>query len=248
MNKLSDFIADHRERFADVDTNVFVFAWAKITRRLGFLSIIEHRYLEASAAFIANSQALQALTQPGAHPVTEEQAALHRAALPLVADLHLQIESYYLFAKIILDDVARAIEHYFGSARNLALDSHDDLSRWLPAYAEGKGLTVSKQLLESVADLRQRVSDVRDQKVSHEKSPWTMQGTSWSLDGGGASMVMMRLYPRETDPRQFNSEQLPKLTQAIEIYLDLIVGCIVANEDKTTLKLAEKKVPPEGHS
>ena len=48
------------------------------------------------------------LRRRGTHPVTPEQAALHKAALPIVADLHLQIESYYLFAKIVLDDVAQA--------------------------------------------------------------------------------------------------------------------------------------------
>jgi hypothetical protein len=99
MKKLADFISLRRERFGDIDTNVFAFAWSKITRRLEFLAIIEARYLEASAAFVANSEAGQKLAKPGTHPVTVEQAALHKAALPIVADLHPQIESYYLFAK-----------------------------------------------------------------------------------------------------------------------------------------------------
>lgn len=244
MNRLSDFISEHRDRFADVDTNIFAFAWSKITRRLGFLSIIEHRYLEVSAAVIANSRALQAITKPGTHTQTAEQAALYKAALPIVADLHLQIELYYLFAKIILDDVARALEHYFGSARSLALDSHDDLSRQLPAYAEAKGLTLTDGLLDTVADLRKRISDVRDQKFSHEKSPRTVPGTSWSNSGGGASIVLTRIYPRETDPEQFNSEQLPQLTQAIESYLDLVIVFIGANEAKTALKFVNRKGPP----
>ncbi|MET4802841.1 hypothetical protein [Bradyrhizobium sp. LB11.1] len=106
-------------------------------------------------------------------------------------------------------------------------------------YAVAKGLTISKELLDAVADLRQRISDVRDQKVSHEKSPRTMQGTSWSA-GGGASIVMLRLYPRETDPQQFNSEELPSLRKAIDNYLDLVVACVAANEAKTALTLDNK--------
>jgi hypothetical protein len=237
MENLADFIAVHRERFGEIDTNVFAFAWGKVTRRLEFLAIIEARYLEASSAFIANSEAGRKLVNPGTHPVTSEQIDLHRAARPIVADLHLQIESYYLFAKIVLDDVARAFEHYFGAARGLALDSHDDFARRLPAYAKAKELSLSSELLAAVTDLRQRISDVRDQKVSHEKSPRTMQGTSWS-GSGGANIVLLRLYPREKDPQQFNSEELPHLRQAIENYLRLIVACIVANESQTALTLA----------
>ncbi|MET4802840.1 hypothetical protein [Bradyrhizobium sp. LB11.1] len=119
MNKLAEFISTHRERFGDVDTNIFAFAWGKVTRRLEFLAIIEARYLEASAAFIANTEAGRKLTKPGTHPVTPEQHALQKAALPIVTDLHLQIESYYLFAKIVLDDIARAFEHYFRSGTRI---------------------------------------------------------------------------------------------------------------------------------
>jgi hypothetical protein len=150
-----------------------------------------------------------------------------------------------LFAKIILDDVARAFEHYFGSACKLALDSHDDFSRRLTDYAKAKGLTVSTKFLEVVADLQQRISDVRDQKLSHEKSPRTMQGTSWS-GSGGASIVLTRLYPRDKDPQQFSSEELPQLRQAIESYPDTVIACIAANESKTALKLNKKKFPLRG--
>jgi hypothetical protein len=239
MQGLAEFISSHRERFVIFDNNVFAFAWGKVRRRLEFLAIIELRYLEGSMAYIANTEAGQKLTKPGTHPLTPEHAALHAAALPIVADLHLQIESYYLFAKIVLDDVARAFEHYFGAARGLPFDSHDDLSRRLIDYAAVKGLVVSKELLEAVADLRRRISDVRDQKVSHEKSPRTMPGTSWSRNGG-ASIVLLRLYPREKDPKQFISEELPRLRLAIEAYLDLIIACITANESKAALTLEKK--------
>jgi hypothetical protein len=53
--------------------------------------------------------------------VPPDIAALMSQSQGLTSDLHLEIESYYLFAKIILDDVARAIEYYFGPHRGLAL-------------------------------------------------------------------------------------------------------------------------------
>lgn len=236
MKKLLEFITAHRERFEVTQNNVFAFSWSKITRRLAFLEILEKNYIEASAAFIANSDAARQLIKPGTHPVGPELAALHEAAIPLGAEVHLQIESYYLFAKIILDDVARAIEYYFGAARGLPLDSHDDLARSLAQYSAQKDITVAPELVAAIADLKRRISDVRDYKFSHEKSPRTMTGTMWGEDQL-ARIVMMRIYPRGSDPEQFDTEPLMILRQSIDDYLDRVVDFVTGNEAKTVLKL-----------
>lgn len=236
MKKLTEFISTHRDRFSNTDNNVFAFSWAKVTRRMAFLEIIETRYQEASRAFIANTEAVRQLAKPGTHPLSREQAGLHEAAIPIVADLHLQIESYYLFAKIVLDDIARALEYYFGSARGLSLDSHDDLVSKLEKYAAAKGLSVSPEFFAAAIDLKGRISDVRDYQISHEKSPRTMQGTSFGGEGG-ARIMMTRLYPRGSDPEQFETELLPDLRKSLDDYLDLVVDLLNANEAKTNLKL-----------
>lgn len=71
--------------------------------------------------------ATRALAKPGTHPVTAEQVALHQQGYQIGIQVHLEMEAWYLFAKIVLDDVARAIEYYFGPAQRLAIDSHADL-------------------------------------------------------------------------------------------------------------------------
>lgn len=240
MKKLIDFIGSHRERFELTHSNIFAFSWSKITRRLAFLDIIEGKYVEASSAFIANSEAARKLVQPGTHPVGPELQALHEAAIPLSAEVHLQIESYYLFAKIILDDAARAVEYYFGLARSLPLDSHDDLAKNLDGYAVARGLRVPPELSAAIADLKLRISDVRDYKISHEKSPRTMTGTMWDHDSGLTRIMMTRLYPRETDPRQFETEPLPNLRQSIHNYLDQLIHFVLDNQTKTALNVEMK--------
>jgi hypothetical protein len=157
----------------------------------------------------------------------------------LGTDVHLEIESYYLFAKIVLDDVARAIEYYFGSAPRCALDSHDDLSKRLAAYAAKKGLIVSNELIAMVADLKRRISDVRDYQISHEKSPRTSRATSWD-ERGGIHMILGRLYPKNSDPEQSQTENLATLRTAIDEYLDAIVEFILTNEERTILRLENK--------
>src|SRR5689334_1122524 len=42
--------------------------------------------------------------------------------------VHLEIESFYVFAKILLDRFAQLIQLFFGPARDLSLSSHHKLS------------------------------------------------------------------------------------------------------------------------
>ena len=77
-----------------------MFLLSRGAKSLGsFLDIIERGYLKCSEAVIANSEACEKLIKPGVHPVGPELDALQREAIGLNTELHLQIESYYLFAK-----------------------------------------------------------------------------------------------------------------------------------------------------
>jgi hypothetical protein len=139
--KLNAFVEAHRERLKAEHGNIFAFSFSKVIRHWRFLEIIHHRHAEASAAFAANTQALlRSIPPKGRGVFTPEQAELYVAGDRLSVATHLEVEFFYLFAEILLDDVARAIEYYFGAARNLPLDSHDDLSKNLVKYAEAKEL------------------------------------------------------------------------------------------------------------
>lgn len=212
------FVTEHRARFTNDHDNAIAFSWGKGTRRLAFLDLIQARCAIAGAAFIANIEAMRKLTLPGTHPVTPEMAALSATGGQLSTAVHLDIESFYLFAKIILDDIARALEFYFGAANGLAPDSHDDLSKRIVRYAEAKGLEVPPEFIASVVNLRERISDFRDQKISHEKNPRTMQGSSWGPDGH-PRIMMTRIFPRETNSQQAQSEPLVELRTALDTYI-----------------------------
>jgi hypothetical protein len=110
----------------------------------------------------------------------------------------LEVESFYLFAKILLDKIARAIEFYFGPQRGLALDSHDDLVRRFQRYGQAKVLEAPLGLLTSAQSLREKVSDFRDQYIAHEKSPRTIRQLTWD-ESRRVKMVLTRVYPTEKD-------------------------------------------------
>jgi hypothetical protein len=177
---------DAEERF-ESPALIFAFSWRKVVRRAGFLTLIEARYAAASAAYILHSQRQMKELEKlgtGPAPIPLHLAVLIEEGEALSAKVHVEIESYHLFAKIVLDDIARAIDYYFGPQRRLALDSHDDLTRHIRTYAVSRRLTLTDEFVAAIEELKLRICDFRDQNIAHEKSPRTLQGTTWSPDGG----------------------------------------------------------------
>jgi hypothetical protein len=244
MTAFSDFVGRHRDRFECRDSNIFAMAWGKVSRRLCYLDLIQNRYNDSSALFRANIDALRKAFAPGSHRITQEENKLYLEGVAINNDVQLQIESFYLFAKIVLDDVARAIEFYFGTARRLALDSHDDLAKRISKYAEAKSLAVDQALLNAIVHLKSRISDFRDYSISHEKSPRTMAGFAYNNTGGGMRIFLTKIYPQEGRDQQVESEELEKLRPALDAYLELVIQFVETNEQKSVLK----RVPDDASS
>jgi hypothetical protein len=175
--------------------------------------------------------------------MTEEEVALHDSGANLSLHVHFETETFYLHAKILLDNVARAIELYFGQARGLALDSHDDLTKRLAAYATDRGLSdPSKALLDLVERLKRDISDYRDYQISHEKSPRTMKATIYTLDDPKSMRVLSnQLYPKAKDA-QVESRALHELLVDIETYLRATMNWIAENHARTA---REQRKRPE---
>jgi hypothetical protein len=238
IHDYTKFVGLHRRRFVIDQDNMFAFAFGKVTRYWGFLEIIYERYKVAGSAYIENTKALlETIKRGGSHPLTEEQERLHEAGYPLQEAVQLEIESFYLFAKILLDVVAHAIEYYFGPARGVSLDSHDNLSKDFYRYADMKGLDKDDSFYKKITELKTLIADFRDYQIAHEKSPRTMKGTLFDNDGN-VRLGVGRLYPKESD-LQVDSSDLTNLRTELEGYVELVTTFIEANRDKTALKLAE---------
>jgi hypothetical protein len=237
MQDFIDFISEHRERFEVEHNNIVSLSFSKVTRHWQFLEIIYQRYIDASEALIANSDAMQAIRQPGPgpHTMTAEQISLMNRGHVLSVAAHLEIESFYLFAKILLDEIAHSFECYFGSARGVSLDSHDNLTKYLAAYAAVKELTILPSFAERTVELKKRISDYRDYQIAHEKSPRTLRGTMWGPDRR-LRMSNNRVYPKASD-RQVDTESLEELKNSLEDYIRDLIVLIESNADKTALRL-----------
>lgn len=240
IQKLSSFISSERNRFSIQHDNMFASSFSQAINYYGFLLIISKRYKDASKSFIANFKEFQSALDksPNSHPMTQKQPDIQLRGMNITNVLHLEIESFYLFAKIFLDKICRALELYFGPARGLSLDSHDLLSKNLVKYASDKGLVLNENILFLVNKLKTEISDFRDYQITHHKNSRTTRGTMFGPTGE-IRMLLTSVYPKPED-KQIESKNLKELLELIDIYIDEVVYFLKTNNKKTNLRLDTK--------
>ena len=221
------------------DNNLFAFSLGQVARYREFLVVIEARQQEASRKFIANLNELRVAFPAQAGSMTDNQNHLLEENSALTNLLHLEIESFYVFAKILLDKIARATEFYFGQARSKPLDSHDDLVKNFTSYAKEKSLTTPDGFLNIAKSLKRDISDFRDYEIAHEKSPRSVKGTGFSPDGS-TSMISLKIFPKEGD-HQICSQPIVDLLKEVDRFIDVLIELFRANREQTRLK------PDESH-
>lgn len=236
-DKLNEFISSERNRFDNKHNNMFSFAFSQVSRYYGFLLVIQKRHKLASDQFISNFRQFQATMKgaKGSHPMTTEQMHIQAEGAKITTELHLEIESFYLFAKILLDKLTRAVEFYFGSARGLSLDSQDKFCKNIQAYAKGKGLEINAELVQRAEEMKKEISDFRDQQIAHHKSPRTVRGTMFGPDKE-TRMMLSNIYPKPEE-KQVESKNIAELLKSTDNYIDEVLKFITANKDKTDLDL-----------
>ena len=240
LKQMVAFIQSERKRFATKHNNMFAQSFSQITKLYRNLLIILARYDSASRVFIENTKAMVATLKPGTHPVTPNQERLHDEGWKLKLALELEIDSFYLFAKMLLDRVAHALEFYFGQASRCSLESHDGLTKCLRKYAGIKQLSPPpSRLLELLTVIKREISDYRDYEITHAKKPRVLQGIAYDSSGRTRKSPAI-MYPTEKD--QFVASESPgNLMGLVDEYLALVVQYIRSNSARTKLDLLAHK-------
>jgi len=236
LKELVMFIQSERMKFTNKHNNMFAQSLSRCTKIYRYLMIILIRYEAASLEFITNSKDLQSTFQSGKHPLTEEQMQLHEEGWKLAVALELEIDSFYLFAKMLLDRVAHTIEFYFGQATRCSLDSHDGLQKCFLKYVEIKSLsTPLPRLLELFNVLKKEISDYRDYEIAHAKKLRVLEAISYDETGRTRKNPGI-MFPINSD--QFVASQSPRdLITLVDEYLILMISFIRENAVRTRLEL-----------
>ena len=209
------------------------------SRYLGFLRIVLGRYEAANGVWMHFAQRWQkrmreeagGASRPLAQDEIEELAAQHEAG----QELHLEIESFYQFAKILLDRVADVILLYFGYPRPKVGSSHSRLVTGQFTRLCEEALPLEGRTLKPLMDdLHTRIVRHETDVIEHLNNPKLTPGTSYGAAGrAGISMGMVA--PGPGDDTFPSTEDPAVLFKAIEGYMEAVVDFLECNMDKSVL-------------
>lgn len=215
---------------------MFAQSFSRISKAYRYLLIIQDRYAAANAKFMDNTLAMQKTTKEGKHPVTTEQAALLEEGWKLNLAVELEIDSFYIFSKMLLDRIAHGLEFYFGQANGCSLEPHKEMTKCFSAYVKAKGLTAPPdRLMELLEIMTKDIRDYRDHEIVHVKKPRALEGIGFD-SSGNTFKAQGILYPTEKD-KFVNSKTIDELMALLDEYIGLMIGYIEENASRTKLEL-----------
>jgi hypothetical protein len=206
----------------------------QVDRYEQFLRIVFDRYQRLVVEHQESIGQIQAfMSSHGGEPrqLTADEMVILARQSELSARVHLEVETFYLFAKIFLDKSAHFLEHCFGTVRKLSLHSHDQLVKRLDAYVAAIGIRVPPELSRELQSLKQRISDFRDYQIAHEQSPYMARGTLFGL-GQEPRIVLMKIPPAGSPPvtqPHAQSEAIQELMIAIDCHIGRLIDLYEAN-------------------
>ena len=233
---ISNFVRQERDRFSDDRNIAFDTCFSQISRYYDFLQIILQRYEVTNRNFIEYTKVMTELAKTGGKNWSEEkrkEIAEYRG-YELSRDLHLQLESFYLFAKILLDKIAQCIYFYFGNSQS-SFQGHHTMIKNMKKYASERKLSpVPKTLFQKMNRLKEIISDFRDEIVTHQYAPRAIRATMSNSSTGESWLVDMRIMRKEGDKQR--EGMLPtRLMKLLDSYISEVIDYLSSNRKRARL-------------
>jgi hypothetical protein len=230
---LGDFYDEEVARAGGYQTSAQVLALHQAKRTHEYLVLILRDYRAASAALLEHLETEQEI--PGPLGWTAERRRHVDESERLQTVVHLRIETFYVFAKIMLDKLARAIEIHFGPARGIPLNKHSRLVMKLRDYAAAKGLAVpSNHLVEVAEKVENEIAAFRDRHITHEWNPRRRWATGINEGTGDTSLAAWIVSPKASDSPPLPGLAPPKLMETLDSYVIEVVEYLKANAHHRT--------------
>jgi hypothetical protein len=233
------FAEGERRRLDTHTGNIAAALVSELANLLGYLDITAVEYAQAVETFMENLRRQDTIEKrlgPGTHPVTDEHLKLLVEGADASRVVHLRIETFYLFAKILLDKLARLFPNYFGQGQGVRLRKHSQLKKALPKFAQEKGLTIPPTLTGRIDELSDRIAVYRDHSIVHAHDPRLHRSTAYDLETGEVSIATGTLPSRGGAGTGSKSETPTTLRTLIHSYVIELVDFLESNRDKATTK------------
>ena len=146
--RFEEFAVSERNLYSGEDNNRVGLALAQVGRYLRFVAITEDRYLQVSREVAKKFwESIEATKgQSGTRTLTKKEIAELEEDGRRSLLLHYEIESFFLFSKILLDKCAQFVEDYFGGERGLSRQPHREWCKVLNEYVKAKKLNVPDEM------------------------------------------------------------------------------------------------------
>jgi hypothetical protein len=231
------FIETERHRFEAEHHNTFAAAFWQVLRYHDFCRRTLERHRRTSDEFVGlieQTRKLAAMPEQS----KESRQEYTRASLARndrATELGLEIESFYIFAKMMLDRAAQAVRFYFGGHNAPPLESHHALVDNLEEYCRLRNLQSEQPLLVIAQRLRGQISDIRDYQIVHDANPRSERPFTWT-SARDIRMQVTKLYPKVNEG-SVQLTPLDELRSELDSYLGCLADFLSVNRDKTNLKL-----------
>lgn len=215
LEKLQERIEEARPR-----DQVAWAAWTQVRRYRRFLELLSSQYADLSRDFAARPWSIMQ-DDPSETWSLEEQGRMNE----FCDLLQLQIETFYMFAKILLDRIALLIQQHFGPARRLPLTSHDKLVKNLRRYAESHNFGLPSDFLQQAETLKVRISDFRDKNIQHRAWPHVSDGIGFD-DRGRITLGKFSKPSVKSEWHYAESLDIAQLLPQLDKYLSSVLSLL----------------------
>lgn len=242
LERVSAFIQVRRRNPDTKTLNILNSSLSSWLRYYQFLSVIKGKYEQINAAYMEAvhrqmEQMQKKAQEAGAgtsQPVAPEEWEEMQRTAKLGTQLHLEIESFYVFANILLDRIASTFRYYFWRKAGW---SHWQLTANLGTICTKKSLKVtSNDWLKMPGELQDQIVAYRNTRVEHVDEPRIHFATVWGPDKR-AKICPIFLYPsqQEAESQQVPSGDLGTILDLLDRYMTAMVDFFEANADKSEL-------------
>ena len=230
---LREFVRIQREELSADESNYFAAVFGDTLQYLEYLTVVLERYNESNAPYVKdfremverNKQEPSGVSRQMTDAEVEEMNRRGQAQ----RQLQLEIETFFLFANILLDRIAAATEYYFGRGKR-QWRSFDAMRQFLTEYAKNRGLSEPAELVDLVAWLADNVATMRHelQVHKHDRDYTVRVHFGMGIDASDETFLTPGLlYPKEGEALDMKFErprvvyeQLGKFIAVWTKYLD----------------------------
>jgi len=254
-DSLARFVAEERSRYVTADNNKFAGSFWRCIRYAGFLQIITQRYPDLRNAWFQNGKRFKeynknttkeslgqdTITLEGGARINPTVIKLFEENQQIEEQIQMEIETFYLFALVLLDRLSQAIWCFFGPSRSGSLKAHKQFVNNFERYAKEKNIALPLSLLKLAENLRKSVLQFRDWQISHELNPEENIYSSRMtiLDDSGYLKLRIIKFYGEKNREEISSRKLDELFSEIIEYTKVVTEMMRKNNYLSTYTLLD---------